>query len=181
MKQQNLFKQSLNPVRNTYNCFVVFIQTLNVDLDYPVRVIGKNLTLPKHEDIILNPLTQVREKWVSLFCVELTFERYGSAMVFGVFISIFLGSTSVTVMVIFSKAPFCKLELCLKFLLNNYEAQWQRHLTDTWQLNILRKWINVRANFFLVKHRKTKTDKIGCKISSFAKIQACKLENITPK
>ena len=67
MKQQNLFKQSLNPVRNTYNCFVVFIQTLKVDLDYPVRVIGKNLTLPKHEDIILNSLTQVREKWVSLF------------------------------------------------------------------------------------------------------------------
>ena len=30
------------------------------------RIIGKTLTLPKHEDIIINSMTQTREKWNSL-------------------------------------------------------------------------------------------------------------------
>ena len=40
--------------------------TLNVDLDYQVKVIGKTLTLLKQKDIILNSMTQTREKWDSL-------------------------------------------------------------------------------------------------------------------
>ena len=42
------------------------MQTLNVDLDYQVKVIGKTLTLLKQKDIILNSMTQTREKWDSL-------------------------------------------------------------------------------------------------------------------
>ena len=48
-------------------------------------------------------------------------------------------------------------ELCSKFFLNNYEAHyWQRHLRDTLQLKILRPWIHIRANSFLIKHPETK-------------------------
>ena len=42
------------------------MQTLNVDQDYYVRVIGKTLALPEHGDIILNTLSQKIEKWDSL-------------------------------------------------------------------------------------------------------------------
>ena len=42
------------------------MQTLNVDLDYQVKVIGKTLTLLKQKDIILNSMTQTREKEDSL-------------------------------------------------------------------------------------------------------------------
>ena len=37
-------------------------------------------------------------------------------------------------------------QLCSKFILNIYEAHWQRHLKDTLQLKILREWINIRAS-----------------------------------
>ena len=39
---------------------------LNVDQDGQVRVNRKTLTLPKHKDTILTPMTQGREKWESL-------------------------------------------------------------------------------------------------------------------
>ena len=42
------------------------MQKLSVDEDYQVRVIRKNLTLLKQEDIILNSMTQRIEKWDSL-------------------------------------------------------------------------------------------------------------------
>ena len=42
------------------------MQTLNIDLDYEVKVIGKTFTLLKQKDIILNSMTQTREKWDSL-------------------------------------------------------------------------------------------------------------------
>ena len=37
------------------------MQTLNVDYDYQVRVIGKTLNLPEQEDIILNSTS--KRKW----------------------------------------------------------------------------------------------------------------------
>ena len=37
------------------------------------------------------------------------------------------------------------------FFLENYETHYQRHLRGTLQLKILRKWINIGANSFLVK------------------------------
>ena len=46
------FKQNINPVRNTWSSFTVFMQTLKVDQHYLVRVITKTLTLPKHGCII---------------------------------------------------------------------------------------------------------------------------------
>ena len=42
------------------------MQTLNVDLDYEVKVIRKTFTLLKQEDIILNSMTQAGEKRDSL-------------------------------------------------------------------------------------------------------------------
>ena len=45
------------------------------------RVIGKTFALPKYEDIILNSMTQTREKWG----VELISEWDERAMVFPVF------------------------------------------------------------------------------------------------
>ena len=42
------------------------MQTLNVDQDYQVTVIGKTLTLLEQEDIMLNSITQTGEKWDSL-------------------------------------------------------------------------------------------------------------------
>ena len=68
---KSFFKESVNPVRNSYNSFTVFMQMLNVDLDCLVRVIGKALTLPKHENIKLNSLTQTRGEGIFLFWVEL--------------------------------------------------------------------------------------------------------------
>ena len=37
------------------------------------RIIGKFLTLPKHEDIILNSMTQTREKWNFLVLTRANF------------------------------------------------------------------------------------------------------------
>ena len=42
------------------------MQTLNVHYDWQARIIEKTLTLFEHEDIILNSMTQTREKWDSL-------------------------------------------------------------------------------------------------------------------
>ena len=42
------------------------MQTLNVNEDCLVRVNGKTLTLPKHEDIILNTMTQLEETWIGM-------------------------------------------------------------------------------------------------------------------
>ena len=42
------------------------MQTLNVNQDYQVRVIGKTSTLPEHGDTVLNTMGQKREKWDSL-------------------------------------------------------------------------------------------------------------------
>ena len=66
-KKTVFFKKSINPVRSAYNLFIVLMQTLNVDKDSLVRFIGKALSLPKHENIILNSMMQTREKWDSLF------------------------------------------------------------------------------------------------------------------
>ena len=61
------------------------MQTLNVDEDYQVRVIGKTFTLLKQEDIILNSMNQTAEKRDSFVLSRgelLCFEWYEHAMVF---------------------------------------------------------------------------------------------------
>ena len=59
-QQEYSFKQSMNPVRNTYS-FIIFMQTLNVNLLESYQ--KETLLLHKHEDIVLNSMTQTREKW----------------------------------------------------------------------------------------------------------------------
>ena len=70
--------------------------------------------------------------------------------------STWMRTTSVTVMVIFSKVPFWKLatwwRLCSKFFLDNLKAHSQRHLRDTLQMKILQEWMNKAANSSLVKY-----------------------------
>ena len=60
--EHTFLKQNINPVRNTYNSFTVFMQTMNVNLVCKVKFIGKTLPLPKHEDIIINSMTRKKEK-----------------------------------------------------------------------------------------------------------------------
>ena len=57
----------------------------------------------------------------------------------------------------------------------------QRHLRDTLQLKILRKSMNIGANFFLFKHHEMKIDKGVWKTTSCTNIQAFTLKNIAPK
>ena len=51
-----------------------------------------------------------------------------------------------------------------KYFLNIYEAHWQRHLKGTLQLKILRKWINIPANYSLGKYHETKMVEGAAKI-----------------
>ena len=55
--------------------------------------------------------------------------------------------------------------LCSKFFVNNWKFHCYWHLKDTLQLNILRIWINIRANLFFGKNHETKV--------SSTKIRAC--------
>ena len=98
--------------------------------------------------------------------------------------STWMRTTSVTVMVIFSKVPFWKLatwwRLCSKFFLDNLKAHSQRHLRDTLQMKILQEWMNKTANSSLVKYE-TNINEGAWKTISWTKIQACTLKNISPK
>ena len=51
-----------------------------------------------------------------------------------------------------------------KYFLNIYEAHWQRHLKGTLQLKILRKWINIPANYSMGKYHETKMGEGAAKI-----------------
>ena len=102
---------------------------------------------------VLNTMTQTREKWDSLFWLELAFELCESVIVFRIFIFIFLclettarkntwmRTTFVTLMVIFSKVLFWNLatwsKLCgfskAKFFSTIRRHIEQRHLRDTLQ------------------------------------------------
>ena len=136
------------------------MQTLNVDLDYQVKVIGKTLTLLKQKDIILNSMTQTREKWDSLVFSRGDFWmiwRYHGILYIHFY---FLFRNNVWREQL-DKNNFCHcysfffffffwkcysestwLQLCSEFFLNNYEALWQQHLRDTLQLKILRTWMS---------------------------------------
>ena len=72
------------------------MQTLNVDEDYQVRVIGKTFTLLKQEDIILNSMNQTAEKRDSFVLSRgelLCFEWYEHAMVLFSFLFFCLETT----------------------------------------------------------------------------------------
>ena len=128
-----MFKQSIKPVRNTYNSFIECQLSLT---DYIFR---KNFAFTK------TSMTQTRENWNSHVLSRpdfwMVFEWYGDIMVFCVFIFIYFfcleptlrkdtwkRATSATVMVIFRKcySESYLITAMLKFLLNNYEAHWKQ-------------------------------------------------------
>ena len=82
---------------------------------------------------------------------------------------------------IFSESTILNLlDHISKFFRNNYETLWQRHLKDTLQLKILRRWINIRTNYFLSKFLETKMDESAWKIIHTI-IRACSSKNIAPR
>ena len=95
-------------------------------------------------------MTKAGEKWESLVWVEVTFEWYEYAIVFYVFIFIFmfrnneireqLGQNSFRRCYGFFQKYHSEStwpQRCSKFSVNNYEAPWELHLKDTLQLKIL--------------------------------------------
>ena len=64
-------------------------------------------------------------------------------------------TTSIIVMVIFPKVLFWKLldHGYVQSFINNYEAHLKRHLRETLHLRILRKCINLRANWLWINIR----------------------------
>ena len=93
-----------------------------------------------------------------------------------------LGEDNSTVLAFFTKVPLWNLatwsQPCSKVILDSQETHWQRNLRD---IKILREWINIGANSFLLKHDGTEIDVGAWKTISCTKIQACTLKNIAPK
>ena len=117
------------------------MQTLNVDYDYQVRVIGKTLNLPEQEDIILNSIS--KRKWDFLVLSRRDFRMIWRCHAIFTF-SIEWERLPALLWYFFFRKCHSKstwLELCSKFFLNNYKKPWQKHLKDTIQLKILRTWI----------------------------------------
>ena len=52
----------------------VFMETLKVDYDCQVRVIGETSPLRKHGDVILNSMNQTKEKWDPLVLIRADFQ-----------------------------------------------------------------------------------------------------------
>ena len=112
-------------------------------------------------------MDETKERWDFLFLVELTFERYEGVTVF-LFHFRTNGKKEHSDEKIFCHCHGNFLErtvlkviwsqLRWKFFLKNYKVHWQQHLRDIIELNILRKWINIHSNYFLVKHHETKID-----------------------
>ena len=50
------------------------MQTLKVDYDCQVRVIGETSPLRKHGDVILNSMSQTKEKWDPLVLIRADFQ-----------------------------------------------------------------------------------------------------------
>ena len=73
------------------------------------------------------------------------------------------------VVVIFFKSSVLKVtwsQTCSKFFPNNFEANQKRHLRDTLQLTILRKWININVLILSwLNNMKWKLKKVPRKLS----------------
>ena len=94
---------------------------MNVDWDWQARITGKTLTLPKHEDVKLNSITQTIEKRISLVFNRAHFGMVGRCHSIPCFYFLFFCSDttekkntsertiSVTIMVIISKVPLWSL------------------------------------------------------------------------
>ena len=141
---------------------------------------GKTLTSSRHEDITLNSMTQTREKWDSLALSRADSGMLGRCHGIPSFYFLFYCLEATVKKQQFDENDFrhgygsyfkCAVlkvtwfQLCSQFFLNNYDAQWPRHLKDTLQLKILRTWINVHANSSVVNIIKWKWVKVPWKLS----------------
>ena len=115
------------------------MQTLNVDEVGQVRVNSRNLGFTQTwENNTKSPCPEQKRNMTPLFSVDLTFEWYANDMVSRVFIVTYyfclestvrkdtwIRTTSVTATVFFFASGILKVtcsQVCLKSLLNNYEA-----------------------------------------------------------
>ena len=134
---------------------------------------------------------------IGLFWVELAFDWYEGAMVFRVFIFIFLSRTtgkkehsnenlrhsycnffeSAVLKVTWSQLRSSFISQQLRGTLARAFA---RHFTIE-DFTKMDQRINMCANSFLVKHCETQIDERSRKIFSCTKKQACTLKNIAPK
>ena len=122
-----------------HNSFNVFMQTLNVDEVFQVRVNSRIFSFTQTWENNTKSHKQKRNM-TPFFWINLTFEWYEDHMVFcycsyfclepAVRKDTWMRTTSVTVMVIFFESGILKVawsQLCSKSLLNNYETHWQQH------------------------------------------------------
>ena len=95
-------------------------------------------------------------------------------------------TTSVTVILFFFKSDILKVswsQLCLKFLLNNYQAHWKQHFEKKPTVEYYPDMDQLTRYIFhqdFGKHE-TKTNESFWKRISCTKIQLCTSNNIAPK
>ena len=133
------------------------MQTLNDVIK--IRIIGKTLPLPRHGDIILNSMTQTREKWDSLvlsradFCIVW---RCHGIPCFHLFFcleakvkkNIWMRTISVMVMIIISKVLFRKL-LDFSYVQSSSSTITKHIDNGIWKIFTVvhfTTWINIHAN-----------------------------------
>ena len=96
-------------------------------------------------------------------------------------------TNSVTVMAIFFESGILKVtwsQLCLNFLLNNYEAYWQKQFERCPTVAYFTDMDQHSCYIFhqvLGKHNETKINEDIWKYTSSTKIRACTSKNIAPK
>ena len=144
-----------------HNSFNVFMQTLNVDEVFQVRVNSRMFNFTQTWEN--NTKSHKQKRNMTPFSwIDLTFEWYEDHMVFcycsyfclepAVRKDTWMRTTSVTVMELFSKVAFWKL-LDHSYVQSSFPII-TRHIENsiwkaTLQLNIFRTWINFRATSFI--------------------------------
>ena len=137
----------------------------------------KTLTLPKDEDIILNCMTQRREKWDSVAFNREYFWmvwRWRGIPFFHLLLLFFFLFRTNGIKRHLNEIDFCHgygnyyerailkitwYQLCWNFFLKYYVAHWQPHLKDTLELKMLWTRTNICVNHFLGKCHETKKGK----------------------
>ena len=163
------------------------MQTLNIDEVCQVRVNSRNFGFTQTWKIIQIPCPKHKRNMTPFFWVDLSFEWSEDDMVFRVFSVIvfyleptvrkdaWMRTTSVTVMIIFSKKWNSQIYLITAIFKVPSEQLRGTLTTDTLQSFILQTWINMLAKSFIktsVNATETKIDEGVWKKISYAKIQA---------
>ena len=121
-------------------------------------------------------MTQTTKNGTSIVWVDITLEWYEDAMVFRVFIFIFLFRNN-------GKNGHLNendFQLCSNFLLDNNKGHWQQHFERD---PTVQKDLDTLLFFHqdLSKHGETETDEGGWKVISCIKIRFCTSKNIAKK